>query len=180
MDSNSHHRPAGLSLTGKPGESRQSIASKSSFTRTLDSLQNFIGLLTTVHFFSVLTTFATYFGVIQSDWHVSPLYFLVGNGSAAQHTRQSHPTSQLCKVRHHVFSPSSWTITCLCCAPLTEHSGNIDKLEKKGFHSLGLGWLYSGNCFPYYVRLAKSTMFVPVCCQRGPRVGLNIKHFLVS
>lgn len=131
MDSNSHHRPAGLSLTGKPGESRQSIASKSSFTRTLDSLQNFIGLLTTVHFFSVLTTFATYFGVIQSDWHVSPLYFLVGNGSAAQHTRQSHPTSQLCKVRHYVFSPSSWTITCLCCSPLTEHSGNIDKLEKK-------------------------------------------------
>lgn len=122
---------ADLTLTGKPGESHQSTASKSRFTRTLDSLQNFIGLLTTVHVFSVLTTFATYFGVVQSDWHVSPLYFLVGNRSAAQHTNQIHSTSQPWKVRCNVFSPSSWTIMCLCCSGLTKHSRNIDKLEKK-------------------------------------------------
>lgn len=63
---------AALMLAGTLGESREPTASKRRFTRTLDCLQNFIGLLTTVHFFSVLTRFATYFGVIQSDWHVSP------------------------------------------------------------------------------------------------------------
>lgn len=63
---------AALMLAGTLGESLKPTASKRRFTRTLDCLQNFIGLLTTVHFFSVLTRFATYFGVIQSDWHVSP------------------------------------------------------------------------------------------------------------
>lgn len=38
----------------------------------------FIGLLTTVHVFSVLTAFATYFGVIQRDWRISPLLFSCG------------------------------------------------------------------------------------------------------
>lgn len=32
--------------------------------------KTFIDLLTTVHFISVLTAFATYFGVIQRDWHI--------------------------------------------------------------------------------------------------------------
>lgn len=133
---------ADLTVTGKSGESHKSGANKSSFTRKLDILQNFIGLLTTVHFFSVPTAFATYFGVIQSD-------------SAAQCTNQIHSTLELCHFRFNVFSPSSWTVMRLCfsCSRLTTHSRNIDKIEK-GFHSLGLGRLYSGNCFPYYVRLA--------------------------
>lgn len=36
---------------------------------------SFIDLLTTVHVFSVLTAFATYFGVTQRDMHMLPLLF---------------------------------------------------------------------------------------------------------
>lgn len=111
-----HHLTAALMLAGTLGESRQPTASKRRFTRKLDCLQNFIGLLTTVHFFSVLTTFATYFGVIQSDWHVSPpplLHLLVGTGSAAQHRSQTHSTSELQKVSSDVSPPSSSTIMSL-------------------------------------------------------------------
>lgn len=46
----------------------------------------FIGLLTTVHFFSVPTAFATYFGVIQSGWLASPLYSLVGHADGISST----------------------------------------------------------------------------------------------
>lgn len=66
---------------------------------------------------------------------------------------------------------------CFSCSQLTKHSRNIDKIEK-GFHSLGLGRLYSGNCFPYYIKLAKSTLFVPVYCQL--RYKGWVKHFLIS
>lgn len=41
------------------------------------SYKTFIDLLTTVHFISVLTAFATYFGVIQTAWHSLPLFFFV-------------------------------------------------------------------------------------------------------
>lgn len=41
------------------------------------SYKTFIDLLTTVQLVSVLTAFATYFGVIQRDWHNFPLVFFV-------------------------------------------------------------------------------------------------------
>lgn len=64
------------------------------------SYKTFIDLLTTVHFISVLTAFATYFGVIQRDWHSLPLgfffffirffllhiYVLVGNADSVSST----------------------------------------------------------------------------------------------
>ncbi len=140
---------------------------------------SFIDLLTTVHFFSVLTAFATYFGVIQRDWQVLPLFIFLWEmltGSGAQCTNQNF--SLLSWSQHGrqldlmiyvfllTFPSSSWISLSLLVTVSQPFSRKIDKIHRgrrSQYHRLNCLSLVcsqeinGANQHPYYVKLAEST-----------------------
>lgn len=122
------------------------------------SYKTFIDLLTTVHFISVLTAFATYFGVIQRDWHSLPLGFFfflsvfsfyiymflweMLTASAAQCTNQNYSSSSSSFLNSdtHSCKHASFRRSFPCArkrfhdSPLggrQTFSRNIDKIQMK-------------------------------------------------
>lgn len=113
----------------------------------------FIDLLTTVHFFSVLTAFATYFGVIQRDSErIQRIFFffnsLVGTADRIRSTvykpewftvvfTSTWETLWFTRVVVVVFFFSRWRSLLACSPPPCRHgdqtySRKIDKIQKRG------------------------------------------------